>query len=33
MRAQEFIAAACSHNMALRIADALNAYPPNKKGK
>lgn len=32
MRAAQFIATACSHTMALRIANALNRYKPNERG-
>ena len=32
MRGSEFVARARSHNMALRIANALNVYVPNKGG-
>ena len=32
MRADEFIARARSHTMALRIANALNQYQPNRSG-
>lgn len=32
MRGSEFIARARSHTMALRIANALNKYQPNRSG-
>lgn len=32
MRGEESIARARTHNMALRIANALNVYVPNRKG-
>ena len=33
MRGAELICKACSHTMACRIANALNLYQPNLRGK
>jgi len=33
MRGAEFICSACSHNMAVRIANALNSYKPDERGQ
>jgi len=32
MRGSDFVARACSHTMALRIANALNSYVPTRRG-
>jgi hypothetical protein len=33
MRGAEFVARACSHTMAKRIANALNKHTPNERGE
>ena len=33
MRGAEFVARACSHTMAKRIANALNEHKPNERGE